>query len=807
MGPSIESDAVWLRFTEDGGWAAGSKLSLGVSLSAARFSIAWSRALRRSVAPLHIDLATLADRDEALAHLGPARIVAADLAAGAPGLQVRAEWALCLGRPLVLWRLLLTNRSSQSICVDRLGVLEASPERGRGVDVSWGAVDGLPVDTRMDIDPAFYSNGWQSWAYTGSLSRENTFPRTRLGPLTTPPRRNPGTPQPRRPGLFASDMYGVLVDRRSRAGLVIGFLSQRQAFGSLLADLQPQHPTVRMWTNQDGVLLDPGEQLISDWACLQPVDLRQRAPVAPYLDAVGRQNGARFWDPVPVGWCSWYYYFQNVTEADMLANLGWAAEHRRSAPLQWIQLDDGFEEEVGDWFGSRPTFPHGLLTLSGQVRQAGFRAGLWLAPLIAKPNARVLGEHPEWVLRDSGGRPVNAGFLWNTFARALDVTHPGVLEHIERLIETATGEWGYDYLKLDFLFAGALDGRRHNPRVTRAQGLHQALQRIRQAAGDETALLGCGCPLGAGIGIFEAMRIDADVAPRWNPAYFGLEAPFTAEPDFPSVRNALRNVLTRSDLHRRWWTNDPDCILLREPLKPGEPPEARAAASHLTVSEVQCLATVVALSAGSLFVSDHLPRLSPERVAWLSRLIPPLPEPARVVDLFDRAYPRLLHLPVQGPAGAWDLIAVVNWDDTASSDSVDLAALGLPAAAAYHVFDFWQEEYHRVDGSRLRIPSIAPHGVALFCVRPVEHQPSWVGDTLHISQGLAVRDWSVKSKAAVASLDAGHHAHGQAWLWVPGRPTAVRWRASRLAWDEPHPGVCRVALSVERQGELQVEWE
>ena len=57
------------------------------------------------------------------------------------------------------------------------------------------------------------------------------------------------------------------------------------------------------------------------------------------------------------------------------------------------------------------------------------------------------------------------------------------------------------------------------------------------------------------------MRIGPDVAPAWAPdernAIPGLES--TA----PATRNAVRNILSRTWMHRRLWLNDPDCLMAR----------------------------------------------------------------------------------------------------------------------------------------------------------------------------------------------------------------------------------------------------
>jgi alpha-galactosidase len=69
-----------------------------------------------------------------------------------------------------------------------------------------------------------------------------------------------------------------------------------------------------------------------------------------------------------------------------------------------VQVDDGFQAQVGDWFATKPTFPHGLRWLAEQVRARGQTPGLWLAPYMVRSVAQLLREHPDWFLRGPRGR-------------------------------------------------------------------------------------------------------------------------------------------------------------------------------------------------------------------------------------------------------------------------------------------------------------------------------------------------------------------------------------------------------------------
>ena len=170
-------------------------------------------------------------------------------------------------------------------------------------------------------------------------------------------------------------------------------------------------------------------------------------------------------------------------------------------------------------------------------------------------------------------------------------------------------------LKLDFINAGALPGKRLNPKVTRAEALRLGLEAIRQGAGEDTFLLGSGCPFGPAIGLVDAMRIGPDTAPSWEPWLHWLPwvSPLTKKnPSMPALRNALRHTLNLSSLHQRWWWNDPDCLLVRD------------TDTRLTEAEVQSAVSLVGLSGGMLVSSDDMRSVDPERLAWVSKLVPNL---------------------------------------------------------------------------------------------------------------------------------------------------------------------------------------
>jgi len=163
---------------------------------------------------------------------------------------------------------------------------------------------------------------------------------------------------------------------------------------------------------------------------------------------------------------------------------------------------------------------------------------------------------------------------------------------LERLFRRLVDEFGYQYLKLDFLYAAAAEGIRHDRSLTRAQTLRHGLEAIRRGAGQRTFILGCGCPLGPAVGIVDGMRIGPDVAPYW-----GATAGAAGE---PGTALAIDAILARSFTHRRLWLNDPDCLMLR------------AKETRLTNDEREALARTIAASGGMLLISDDMRLLDSE---------------------------------------------------------------------------------------------------------------------------------------------------------------------------------------------------
>ncbi|MEZ0395644.1 MAG: glycoside hydrolase family 36 protein [Anaerolineales bacterium] len=270
-----------------------------------------------------------------------------------------------------------------------------------------------------------------------------------------------------------------------------------------------------------------------------------------YADMLEKRFGKGRVERPPRVWCSWYSLYTAIDENILHQALNDLA----NLPFDVFQVDDGWQRAIGDW-EPNAKFPSGMDVLSARIQASGRTAGLWLAPLIVVPSAPLYQQHPDWLLRDEKGNPVSAGFNWGEPLFALDTTHPAVLEWLAALMQKVRG-WGYDYLKLDFLYAGALPGKRYLD-LPRETAYRNGLKVLREAMGD-AYFLTCGAPILPSIGLCDGMRIGPDVADIWIPY---RDAVLLANPTVPGGQNALR-----TSLHRLWLApllhTDPDVVYFR----------------------------------------------------------------------------------------------------------------------------------------------------------------------------------------------------------------------------------------------------
>ena len=636
-------------------------------------------------------------------------------------------------------------------------------------------VSGLLHIANSNENLRFFKVGWQGWDFSGLRTPINRNTNTWLDFLTSTAYKNTLTPKTRSQGEFWSEGWGVIAG--PDAAVVAGFVTTAHQFGQVYTCLRQGEAAISLHTQADGVLVDPGETRESEWGYLQFVHLPTSEPSADYVTAVARQMHARLpASPPPPMWTHWYHFYHDITEELFLQNLEVLADQRSIVPYQVVELDDGYQSAWGDWTSTNDRFPHGLEWLADRITAKGFTPGLWLAPFTVQARSTIARLHPDWLVKNKNDKPINAGFLYNMFIQALDISHPAVLEHLRNLMDQISHQWGYGMVKVDFINAGALPGIRNNPKLTRAEVLRGGLEALRQGAGEQTFLLGSGCPFGPAIGVVDAMRIGPDTAPSWEPYFHWLKwvGPLIKkEPSVPSLRNAIRHTLNLSTLQQRWWWNDPDCLLVRD------------TDTRLTESEVQSAVTLVGLSGGMLVTSDGLRKLNPERVSWVSLLVPNLALRGLPLDWLDHHMPELYQVKLQTAGQVWQTVALFNWQDHPADLSLKFTKLGYKSGISLHMFDFWAKKYQHLTAPEMVFEHVSPHGCKLLRICAVGISPHLVGDTLHVSQGAEISSWQVnEDELVIETVDMGRRVVGELWLALANPPKTIHCNGERVIVED-----------------------
>ncbi len=387
--------------------------------------------------------------------------------------------------------------------------------------MTWHTIDALAVDPAA---VRVYAEGWQSWSPTtwlapGAQHQPQHRPQDRLEHSM---RFRPGTALPATSWPTSWQGEGLLVVDPGTGAPI-------RLYGD--EDAEEQVTTVRA-TLEGGELVISAESDLAARTAADPVEaLTGYGDAFAARAAVGELSA-------PSVWCSWYRYFENVTAHDVLENS--AALRTREIPVDVVQIDDGWSAGLGEYLRPSGGFPS-LERTVGELVESGRRVGIWLAPFLVGGDTLLARQHPDWLLGE-------AGCNWGQQLRALDVTHPGVRE---LLLGAVAGlrTLGVDYFKLDFLYAGAVPGRRHED-ISSVAAYRSGLRLLREAAGKDAFLVGCGAPILPSVGLVDAMRVSPD----------------TFHEGFDDGSAGLRgrmSLVARAWQHGRFWVNDPDCLVAR----------------------------------------------------------------------------------------------------------------------------------------------------------------------------------------------------------------------------------------------------
>jgi alpha-galactosidase len=383
------------------------------------------------------------------------------------------------------------------------------------VNVPDEVVDEVPVDP---VAGRVYAEGWQSWSPASwhPVTASSRRPQQTVEHLM---RFRPGTPVSEA-GLQGEGL--LVVDPGDGGPARLYAPTGSVCVPTVRATLVEDHVVVRATSPVHTATDDGGGE----------------AALAAFGAAYGAARGMTSPADPPTVWCSWYRYFEQVTAADVEENL--TAIDEQELAVDVVQVDDGWSSGLGEGLRAATRFGD-LPRLADAVRSSGRRFGLWLAPFLVGADTTVARQHPDWLVGP-------AGHNWGQDLVGLDLTHNGVQAMLRDVLGSLTA-LGADYLKLDFLYAGAVPGGRHTG-ADPVAAYREGLALVREIVGPDVYLVGCGAPLLPSVGLVDAMRVSPDTF------HEGGE-------DGSTGLRGLMPLAARAWQQGRFWTNDPDCVVAR----------------------------------------------------------------------------------------------------------------------------------------------------------------------------------------------------------------------------------------------------
>jgi alpha-galactosidase len=390
-------------------------------------------------------------------------------------------------------------------------------------------------------------------------------------------------------------------------------------------------------------------------------------------------------------WSSWYYNF-NFFSQDILEDYLQSFEaYRDTIGFDVIQIDAGYCIP-GDWMEANWMWPKGMRGAFDAIRNAGYRAGLWIAPFVVGNRSNLYVNHPDWVVHRPDGRPYaeKTFYEWrkpwpnlSTEYYILDTTHPDAFAYILDVFRQYRS-MGVTLFKTDFMLWSMKDTcqvRRFDESQTSVEILRRLLAGIREAIGDDTYLLGCIAPFLPFVGYADGMRIGGDVFSAWSPVHMGM-----LSKKFPGS----------SYFNHLYWENDPDVFIVRD------------FDTDLGYREVESVTLLQAMTGGISGNSSPIHLLSEERRNLLRFVLPRGPHDEVVYPFLAGANPELCILYRQNGKGS---LYFFNPGEQAVIKSFDLASI--IGTSSCSLYDFHHRTAEHITGGE-RYLEIPPRGCRLF---------------------------------------------------------------------------------------------
>jgi hypothetical protein len=422
--------------------------------------------------------------------------------------------------------------------------------------------------------------------------------------------------------------------------------------------------------------------------------------------------------PSPIaGWCSWFAFFDKVTEHDIKGTADVVAHALAPFGYEYVQMDDGYQRATGApefWLEANQKFPSGLPALAGYIKSKGLKPAIWTNAAFSQTD--IADRHRDWFVRDPSGGLARGNWI----DLVVDGSNPDALAALVRPIYRELRRQGWEYFKLDALrhlrYEGynAYGGYFAAKGVDRAEAFRSYVRSVREEIGRDRFLMACWGVRPELVGIADACRLGTD-----GFSFAGL-----------AQYNSFNNVV---------WRNDPDHIELSE-------------------REAWRSTMVTSLTGSLLLLTDKPERYLGEYAEPARRAVPVLMtvpgqlydvDPSRSSELwradvevsgrdpkpFDASLETSVHLyelDIERPFGSWVVLGRTGGD----IERIPFDELGLDPSKEYAVFDYWEKRLLGTFSGSFAPGQVPPrYNSQVFVIRERVPHPQVLSTSRHITGG------------------------------------------------------------------------
>jgi alpha-galactosidase len=118
----------------------------------------------------------------------------------------------------------------------------------------------------------------------------------------------------------------------------------------------------------------------------------------------------------------------------------------------YLIIDDGWQNNYGDWEAHPEKFPSGMKHISDYIRSKGMKPGIWFSLCSVEKTSKAYEIHQQNAINNPEGKPTNLhGWANNLSFFTMDILSPWydyIMEKTRKMIE----DYGFEYFKIDLSF-------------------------------------------------------------------------------------------------------------------------------------------------------------------------------------------------------------------------------------------------------------------------------------------------------------------------------------------------------------------